>query len=81
VKGCVVPSGIVGIAGVTAIETSTAGLTVMVVEPLSDPELALTLVLPTATLVAIPGALIVAILPSTVLQLANAVRSSVLPSL
>lgn len=69
-KGCVVPSGMVGIAGVTAIDTSTAGLTVIVVEPLIAPAVALTLVLPTAALVATPGALIVAMLPSPVLQLA-----------
>jgi len=54
VKASVVPSGIVGIAGVTAIETSTAGLTVSVVEPMIVPDVAVTVVLPRATLVATP---------------------------
>jgi hypothetical protein len=54
VKACVVPSGIVGIAGVTAIETSTAVLMVSVVEPLMVPDVAVTDVLPKATLLATP---------------------------
>lgn len=49
-----VPSGMVGIAGVTAIETSTAGLMVSVVEPLIVPDVAVTVVLPRATLLATP---------------------------
>jgi hypothetical protein len=51
---CVVPSGITGIAGVTAIETSVAGFTVTVVVPLTVPIAAVTLVLPTPTLPATP---------------------------
>ncbi len=51
---CVVPSGIVGIAGVTAIETKTAGVTVRVVDPLTVPKVAVTLALPIATLPAMP---------------------------
>jgi hypothetical protein len=54
VKACVVPSGITGTAGVTAIVTSTAGLTVTVVEPLIVPNVAVTVVLPKATLLATP---------------------------
>jgi hypothetical protein len=50
----VVPSGITGIAGVTAIETSTAGLMVSVVEPLIVPDVAVTAVLPKARLLATP---------------------------
>jgi hypothetical protein len=49
-----VPNGITGIAGVTAIETSTAGMMVSVVEPLIVPDVAVTVVLPNATLLAIP---------------------------
>lgn len=49
-----VPSGMVGIAGVTAIDTSTAGLMVSVVEPLIVPDVAVTVVLPRATLLATP---------------------------
>ena len=48
-KACVVPSGITGIAGVTAIETSTAALMVSVVEPLIVPDVAVTVVLPKAS--------------------------------
>lgn len=80
-NGCVVPSGIAGIAGVTAIETSMAGVTVRVVDPEINPELAVTLVLPRAILVASPCPLTVAMVPSAVLQVAKLVRSSVLPSL
>jgi hypothetical protein len=54
VKACVVPSGMTGTAGVTAIETSTAGLTVTVVEPLIMPNVAVTAVLPKATLLVTP---------------------------
>jgi hypothetical protein len=50
----VVPSGIVGMAGVTAIEISTAGLMVNVVEPLVVPVVAVTVVLPNASLLATP---------------------------
>ena len=49
-----VPSGIVGIAGVTAIETSTAGLMVSTVDPMIVPEVAITVVLPKARLLTTP---------------------------
>lgn len=81
VNCCVVPRGIVGIAGVTAMETRTAGLTVRIVEPVIAPELAVTLLLPRATPAASPCPLTVAMLPSPVLQVAELLRSSVLPSL
>lgn len=77
----VVPSGICGIAGVMAIETSAAGVTVKVVEPLVEPAVAVTLALPWLTLVAKPWPLTVAMLLSAELHLADVVRSSVLPSL
>jgi hypothetical protein len=54
VNCCVIPSGRVGIAGVTAIETSVAVVTVTVDEPLIEPAVAVTLVLPTAALLATP---------------------------
>jgi hypothetical protein len=81
VNVCVVPSGIVGIAGVTAIETSTAGVTVSVVEPLIVPMVALTVVLPTATVAATPCEFTVATLLLAVLQVIVFVRFKVLPSL
>ena len=70
----------VGIAGVMAIETSVAGFTVSVVAPEIDPKVAVTLVLPTATLVASPCALTVAMAEFAVLQETEVVMSSVLPS-
>jgi hypothetical protein len=80
VKGWVVPSGIAGIAGVTAMETRTAGVTVRVVEPLIEPEVAVTLVLPNPTLLNTPCELTVATPEFVVLQVTEFVRSSVLPS-
>jgi len=81
VNGCVVPSGMVGMAGVTAIETSTAGFTVTVIDPLIAPTVAVTVVLPTPALLAIPWAFTLATPESAVLQLAVVVNTSVLPSL
>ena len=54
VNCCVTPSAIVGTAGVTAIETNAAGVTVSVVEPVIEPEVAVAEVLPIATLDALP---------------------------
>jgi hypothetical protein len=81
VNCCVVPNGSVGIAGVTAIETSTAAVTVTVVEPVIAPEVAVTLVLPRATLLAIPRLLTVAIPEFALLQVTVVVILRVLPSL
>ena len=80
VNCCVVPSGIVGTAGVTAIETNSAVVTFSVVVPLTVLKVAFTLVLPTATLCATPPASTVAMLLSPMLQFTVAVRSVVLPS-
>ena len=71
----------IGMAGVTAIETRTAGLMVRVVEPVTVPIAAVTVVLPTATLLATPCEFTVAIVESAVVQLADVVSASVLPSL
>jgi hypothetical protein len=76
----VVPSGIVGIAGVIAIVTNVAGLTVSAVVPEIDPKLAVTLVLPTATLAANPCALMVAMAEFAVPHETDVVTSNVLPS-
>ncbi len=62
VNCCVVPKGMLGIAGVTAIETKAADVTFSVVEPVTDPDVAVAAVLPTATLVASPWAFTVAML-------------------
>src|SRR5882762_4454618 len=81
VNCCVVPSGICGIAGVMAIETSAAGVTLRVVEPLVEPAIAVTLTLPWLMLVAKPWPSTVAMLLSAELHLADVVKLSVLPSL
>ncbi len=58
----VVPALIEGLAGVTAIDTKVAAVTVSAVEPLIEPEVAVIVVLPCAALVANPAAPIVATL-------------------
>jgi len=58
----VAPFAIEGFAGVTAIDTSAGAVTVSVVEPLTAPEAALIVLVPAATPVANPPALIVATL-------------------
>ena len=50
----VMPNGMLEMAGVIARETNTAGVMLNVVEPVTVPEVAVTLVVPTATLVASP---------------------------
>ena len=65
----------------TAIETRTAGVMVRVVEPFTLPDAAVTIVFPTATLLANPVAFTVAMVLSAVFQLTVLVRSIVLPSL
>ena len=58
---CSVPVvSMVGFAGVTAIETSVAAVTVKVTEPLTAPETAWILLVPVPTAVTIPPAVIVA---------------------
>jgi hypothetical protein len=61
VNCCVVPAGIEGMAGVTEIDTSVACVTVRVVVPTIEPDVAVTLALPIATLDATPVLLTVAI--------------------
>ena len=55
------PAATEAVVGVTAIEVKTAAVTVNVAEPLIVPDLAVTVVLPCATLVASPPLLMVAI--------------------
>ena len=69
-----------GFAGVTAIETRAGGPTVNVVPPVTLPEVALICEVPTVTPLASPPAVMVATLVSAEVQLAEAVRSPVLPS-
>lgn len=70
-----------GLAGVTAIDTIVAGVTVRLLEPLIAPDVALMLVFPTATAVTSPVVDTVAVADEEELQLAVFVRSCILPSL
>src|SRR5712664_4056692 len=54
VNGCVVPSAMEGFAGVIARDTSTAVVTVRVVEPVTDPKVAVMVALPCPRLLATP---------------------------
>ena len=54
------PLATLGLAGVTAIDWSTAAVTVSTVEPLTPPSVALIVEVPVATAVARPAAVIVA---------------------
>jgi len=81
VNCCRPPRGRLGIAGVTAIETRAAAVTVMLVEPEVPPEAAVTVVAPIAMVVANPELLIVIVPGSALVQATEAEMSSVLPSL
>jgi hypothetical protein len=76
----VVPRGMVGIAGVMARETNVAGVTVRVDEPAMLAAVAVMVVCPVEALVATPLTLTFATDGSEELQIADAVRSRVLPS-
>ena len=80
-KGCVLPTGMTGIAGATAIDTSVAGVTVTIVVPEIEPTLAVMLLVPVATLLTSPWLFTVAMPGLFELQVAVLVRSNVLPSL
>lgn len=81
IKGCIAPSGITGIAGVTAIDTSAADVTVSVAEPVIEPKLAVILLLPVATPLTSPWLFTDAIVELPEVQAAVPVTSQVLPSL
>jgi hypothetical protein len=71
----VVPKGVVGIAGVTVIESKAAEVTTNVVEPLIGPELAVIVVCPAEALLAKPVRLTVATLGLEDIQVAVLVMS------
>ena len=58
---CVNPLAIEGFGGVTAIDCNTGAVTVKLVEPITAPNVALIVLAPTATPLARPPALIVAV--------------------
>jgi len=74
VNCCFVPFAIEGFAGVTAIDTSVAAVTVRVVEPVMPAETALIVLVPAATPVANPPAVIVATVVVTELHVAPLVK-------
>ena len=75
------PAATEAVVGVTAIEVKTAAVTVNVAEPLIVPDLAVTVVLPCATLVASPPLLMVAFDLAEEVQVAVVVRFCVVPVL
>ena len=81
----VAPRGMVAVAGVTEIETITAGVTVITVLPLTEAEVAVMVVAPCPVPLARPcvptALLIVAMLVDDELQTTDVLRSCVLPSL
>jgi hypothetical protein len=81
VNCCVKPLAIEGFAGVTAIDCNVAAVTVRVVDPVIDPDLALMEEVPVATAVARPAALIVATLVVADAHVTVLVKFCVLPSL
>src|ERR1017187_8864123 len=70
-----------GLAGVTAIDCSVAAVTVNTVDPLTAPDVALIVLVPTATPLANPPTVIVATPVVADAQVTDAVRSCVLLSL
>ena len=81
VNCCDWPAEMLGVAGVTAIETRVAAVTFNVVVPLTLPDFAVIVELPTPAAVARPVALIVATVVVAELHVALAVRFCVLLSL
>jgi len=68
-----------GLAGVTAIETRTGGVTVKEVDSLTVPEVAVIVEVPAARLAANPAALMVATLVIEEVQVTELVRFAVVP--
>jgi hypothetical protein len=77
----VLPFAIEGFAGVTAIDTSVAEVTVSNVDPLTLPDVAMIVLVPAAFAVAIPAVVIVAAFVFWDCQLTEPVRFFVEPSL
>src|SRR5580698_2783626 len=81
VNCCVAPLAIDGFGGVTAIDCSVAAVTVRVVEPLIEDDVALIVEVPTPAPLASPEALIVAVVVVPEVQVTVDVRFCVVPSL
>ena len=78
---CVVPATTEGFVGAIAIDCNVAAVTVNTVEPFIAPDVALMVEVPTPAPVAIPAALIVAVVVVPELQVTLEVRFCVVPSL
>jgi hypothetical protein len=76
-----VPAAINGLAGLTVIDVKEAAVTLMVVDPVMDPDLAEIVADPVAIAVTNPAAEMVANAGAEEAQVAELVRSLVLPSL
>jgi hypothetical protein len=81
VNCCVSPLATDGLTGVTAIDCRVAAATVRVVEPVTTPDVAVIVEVPTATPVAKPAAVIVAVAGVAELQVTLPVKFCVLLSL
>jgi hypothetical protein len=81
VNCCVRPFAIDGFAGVTAIDCSVAAVTVSTVDPLTEPDVALMVLVPTPAPVANPVLVIVAVAVVPDDQVTDVVRFCVLLSL
>jgi len=81
VNCCVVPLGIEGLTGVTAMDTSVATVTVSVVEPVTLPEVAWMVALPVPAAEASPAVLLLATVALSEVQVTELVRFCVLVSL
>jgi hypothetical protein len=75
-----VPLAIDALPGLTDIDTRTGAVTATLAEPLMVPEVAVIVVVPGVTLVAYPAAPIVATAGTDAAQVADCVKSCVLPS-
>jgi hypothetical protein len=75
-----VPLAIDALPGLTDIDTRTGAVTDTLAEPLMVPEVAVIVVVPGVTLVAYPAAPIVATAGTDAAQVADCVKSCVLPS-
>ena len=75
-----VPLAIDALPGLTDNDTRTGAVTATLTEPVIEPEVAVIVVVPGATLVAYPSAPIVATPGTAAVQVADCVKSCVLPS-
>jgi len=78
---CIDPAVREGLTGVTAMETSVGVMTVIVVDAVMEPEVALMVVAPAVRAVATPAALMVATLVVEEVHAAELVRFCVVPLL